>query len=88
MFTAKLFVYNKFMMQKLIKRTVFPEHSRMLAERSEKMFAELKAIADEGFWKVKADYERIGVRSSFFISGLSGRRVSYRTSKRKRTVRV
>ncbi|TDL27079.1 hypothetical protein BD410DRAFT_483821 [Rickenella mellea] len=54
----KLFIYNKFTMTKLIKRTVYPEHQQMLIERQEELLEELKARADEGFAKAQEEHEK------------------------------
>ncbi|GBE86852.1 hypothetical protein BKA93DRAFT_886629 [Sparassis latifolia] len=54
----RLFPYNKFTMTKLIKRTVWREHTNLLIERQNVLLQELKALADEGFPKAKEEYDR------------------------------
>lgn len=52
-----LFPYNKFTMSKLIKRTVFLEHTQMLQQRQEKLLAELAKISKDGFKKAEEDWQ-------------------------------
>ncbi|KAK7062755.1 hypothetical protein VNI00_000244 [Paramarasmius palmivorus] len=53
-----LFPYNKFTMSKLIKRTVFADHTALLVERQETLLKELKRLADEGFAKAEEEWEK------------------------------
>ncbi|KAK7450105.1 hypothetical protein VKT23_012987 [Stygiomarasmius scandens] len=53
-----LFIYNKFTMTKLIKRTVFAEHIAMLVERQEALLTQLKKDADEGFSRAEEEWEK------------------------------
>ncbi|KAL0581644.1 hypothetical protein V5O48_000345 [Marasmius crinis-equi] len=53
-----LFPYNKFTMSKLIKRTVFTEHTQLLVQRQEVLLKELKRHADEGFTKAEEEWEK------------------------------
>ncbi|EIM80227.1 uncharacterized protein STEHIDRAFT_172868 [Stereum hirsutum FP-91666 SS1] len=54
----KIFPYNRFTMSKLIKRTVFTEHTALLTERQNELLAELKKQADEGFERAREEWER------------------------------
>ncbi|GLB44449.1 putative HPC2 and ubinuclein domain containing protein [Lyophyllum shimeji] len=53
-----LFPYNKFTMSKLIKRTVFQEHTALLMERQEALLAELAEQAKAGFAKAEEEWEK------------------------------
>ncbi|KAF9269548.1 hypothetical protein L218DRAFT_890165 [Marasmius fiardii PR-910] len=53
-----LFPYNKFTMSKLIKRTVFAEHTQLLVQRQEVLLKELKRHADEGFARAEEEWEK------------------------------
>ncbi|TFK33342.1 hypothetical protein BDQ12DRAFT_442036 [Crucibulum laeve] len=53
-----LFPYNKFTMTKLIKRTIFQEHTALLMERQDALLRELKQLADEGFPKAEEEWEK------------------------------
>lgn len=53
-----LFPYNKFTMTKLIKRTVFQDHTQLLVQRQEALLQELKKHADEGFAKAEEEWEK------------------------------
>ncbi|KAF7763750.1 hypothetical protein Agabi119p4_8287 [Agaricus bisporus var. burnettii] len=53
-----LFPYNKFTMTKLIKRTVFADHTTLLHDRQEELLKELKALTDEGFQKAEEEWEK------------------------------
>ncbi|EPT00040.1 hypothetical protein FOMPIDRAFT_1036889 [Fomitopsis schrenkii] len=53
-----LFPYNKFTMMKLIKRTVWRDHTTLLVERQEALLKELKGLADEGFPKATEEWEK------------------------------
>ncbi|KIK63959.1 hypothetical protein GYMLUDRAFT_241187 [Collybiopsis luxurians FD-317 M1] len=53
-----LFPYNKFTMSKLIKRTIFADHIKLLVERQDALLAELKRQADEGFPKAEEEWEK------------------------------
>ncbi|KZT68560.1 hypothetical protein DAEQUDRAFT_727669 [Daedalea quercina L-15889] len=53
-----LFPYNKFTMTKLIKRTVWRDHTTLLVERQEALLTELKVLADQGFEKAKEEWEK------------------------------
>ncbi|KAJ3915836.1 hypothetical protein F5877DRAFT_47821 [Lentinula edodes] len=53
-----LFPYNKFTMSKLIKRTVFADHLKLLVERQDALLTELKRQADEGFAKAEDEWEK------------------------------
>ncbi|KAJ3826383.1 hypothetical protein F5880DRAFT_1476342 [Lentinula raphanica] len=53
-----LFPYNKFTMSKLIKRTVFVDHVKLLVDRQDSLLTELKRQADEGFQKAEEEWEK------------------------------
>ncbi|KAK0453033.1 hypothetical protein EV421DRAFT_2073404 [Armillaria borealis] len=52
-----LFPYNKFTMTKLIKRTIFTDHTAMLAKRQEILLEELAKQAKAGFPKAEEDWQ-------------------------------
>ncbi|KAK0205996.1 hypothetical protein DFS33DRAFT_1243026, partial [Desarmillaria ectypa] len=52
-----LFPYNKFTMTKLIKRTIFADHTAMLAKRQELLLEELAKQAKAGFPKAEEDWQ-------------------------------
>ncbi|CCM04089.1 uncharacterized protein FIBRA_06248 [Fibroporia radiculosa] len=54
----RLFPYNKFTMSKLIKRTIWREHTNLLLERQNALLQELKILADEGFPKAREEWEK------------------------------
>ncbi|KAF9491641.1 hypothetical protein BDN71DRAFT_1452481 [Pleurotus eryngii] len=54
----ELFPYNKFTMTKLIKRTVFIDHCKLLTDRQDELLAELADLAKAGFAKAEEEYER------------------------------
>lgn len=54
----QLFPYNKFTMSKLIKRTVWQEHTKLLLERQAALLDELKVLAEAGFPKAQEEWER------------------------------
>jgi len=54
----RLFPYNKFTMTKLIKRTIWREHTSLLLERQDTLLKELKVLADEGFPKAQEEWEK------------------------------
>ncbi|KIY53562.1 hypothetical protein FISHEDRAFT_33043 [Fistulina hepatica ATCC 64428] len=54
----QLFPYNKFTMTKLIKRTIFQDHTTLLVERQDALLRELAQLAQDGFPKAEQDYER------------------------------
>ncbi|KXN83268.1 hypothetical protein AN958_01639 [Leucoagaricus sp. SymC.cos] len=53
-----LFPYNKFTMTKLIKRTVFPDHTKLLHDRQEELLKELKVLTDEGFQRAEEEWAK------------------------------
>ncbi|KAL5525320.1 hypothetical protein ACEPAF_9190 [Sanghuangporus sanghuang] len=55
----KLFIYNKYTMTKLIKRTVYADHQKLLLARQDELVEELRQIAMEGFQKAKEEHEKI-----------------------------
>ncbi|GJE99895.1 hypothetical protein PsYK624_161700 [Phanerochaete sordida] len=54
----KIFPYNRFTMTKLIKRTVWRDHTNLLVERQNALLEELKQLAHEGFPKAQEEWER------------------------------
>ncbi|KAH9942100.1 hypothetical protein B0H21DRAFT_824167 [Amylocystis lapponica] len=54
----QIFPYNKFTMTKLIKRTIWREHTNLLLERQNAIIKELKTLADEGFPKAQEEWEK------------------------------
>ncbi|KAI5121466.1 hypothetical protein M0805_003923 [Coniferiporia weirii] len=54
----KLFIYNKFTMTKLIKRTVYADHQKLLLARQDELLEELAQLADDGFAKAQEEYDK------------------------------
>ncbi|KZT19861.1 hypothetical protein NEOLEDRAFT_1141487 [Neolentinus lepideus HHB14362 ss-1] len=54
----RIFPYNRFTMSKLVKRTVFQDHMRLLTERQEVLLQQLTEMARDGFPKAKEEWER------------------------------
>lgn len=52
-----LFPYNKFTMTKLIKRTIFADHTKLLQQRQDKLLVDLANHAKEGFKKAEEYWE-------------------------------
>lgn len=44
--------------QKLIKRTVYPDHQKLLLARQDELLEELGKLADEGFPKAQEEFEK------------------------------
>ncbi|KAF7291907.1 hypothetical protein MIND_01216000 [Mycena indigotica] len=53
-----IFPYNRFTMTKLIKRTVFKDHSDLLHAKQEELLADLARLATEGFSKAQEEWEK------------------------------
>ncbi|KAF8438377.1 hypothetical protein L210DRAFT_3404055 [Boletus edulis BED1] len=53
-----LFPYNKFTMTKLIKRTIFHDHLKILTDRQEELLEQLAASTKEGFPKAREEWEK------------------------------
>jgi|ERR1700722_3170778 len=53
---------DTFFYQKLIKRTVFAEHTQVLMERQDAMLGDLSALAKEGFQKAQEEWEKTVVQ--------------------------
>ncbi|KAI0651066.1 hypothetical protein C8Q79DRAFT_931211 [Trametes meyenii] len=54
----RLFPYNKFTMTKLIKRTIWRDHTNLLLDRQNALIEELRVLAEAGFSKAKEEWER------------------------------
>ncbi|THG95144.1 hypothetical protein EW145_g8015, partial [Phellinidium pouzarii] len=54
----KLFIYNKFTMTKLIKRTVYADHQKLLLARQDELLEALAALAEEGFARAQEEHEK------------------------------
>ncbi|KAI0744465.1 hypothetical protein C8Q76DRAFT_606323 [Earliella scabrosa] len=54
----RLFPYNKFTMTKLIKRTIWRDHTNLLLDRQNALLEELRVLAEEGFPKAKEEWEK------------------------------
>ncbi|KAF9028565.1 hypothetical protein BDZ89DRAFT_1133534 [Hymenopellis radicata] len=52
-----IFPYNKFTMTKLIKRTIFVEHTALLVRRQDALLEQLGKLATEGFKKAEDDWQ-------------------------------
>ncbi|KAI8996288.1 hypothetical protein BD414DRAFT_477417 [Trametes punicea] len=55
---AVLFPYNKFTMTKLIKRTIWRDHTNLLLDRQNALLEELRVLAEEGFPRAKEEWEK------------------------------
>ncbi|KAF9228200.1 hypothetical protein BS17DRAFT_773236 [Gyrodon lividus] len=53
-----LFPYNRFTMTKLIKRTVFQDHFKILTDRQDELLEQLAVLTKEGFPKAKEEWEK------------------------------
>ncbi|KAJ7867582.1 hypothetical protein B0H13DRAFT_2065165 [Mycena leptocephala] len=53
-----IFPYNKFTMSKLIKRTIFHDHTALLNQRQDEILEQLKVLATEGFPKAQEEWEK------------------------------
>ncbi|KAF8553864.1 hypothetical protein OG21DRAFT_1509639 [Imleria badia] len=53
-----LFPYNKFTMTKLIKRTIFSDHLKILTDRQEELLEQLATLTKDGFPKAKEEWEK------------------------------
>ncbi|KAJ7749261.1 hypothetical protein DFH07DRAFT_961763 [Mycena maculata] len=53
-----IFPYNKFTMQKLIKRTIFADHTALLNQRQDDLLETLRVLASEGFPRAQEEWER------------------------------
>ncbi|KAF8217847.1 hypothetical protein K438DRAFT_1795746 [Mycena galopus ATCC 62051] len=53
-----IFPYNKFTMSKLIKRTIFPDHTALLNQRQDELLERLRTLATEGFPKAQEEWEK------------------------------
>ena len=53
-----LFPYNKFTMTKLIKRTIWRDHTNLLIDRQNACLQELGKLAQDGFPKAQEEYEK------------------------------
>ncbi|CAK5272128.1 unnamed protein product [Mycena citricolor] len=53
-----IFPYNKFTMSKLIKRTIFADHTKLLASRQDEILEQLRGMAAEGFPRAQEEWER------------------------------
>ncbi|KAJ6578590.1 hypothetical protein B0H10DRAFT_2101262 [Mycena sp. CBHHK59/15] len=53
-----IFPYNKFTMSKLIKRTIFHDHTELLNQRQDALLEQLRVLATEGFPKAQEEWER------------------------------
>ncbi|KAI0799723.1 hypothetical protein BC629DRAFT_1591877 [Irpex lacteus] len=54
----RIFPYNRFTMFKLIKRTVWRQHTDLLLERQNALVEELRKLSEEGFAKAQEDWKR------------------------------
>ncbi|OAX35980.1 hypothetical protein K503DRAFT_772952 [Rhizopogon vinicolor AM-OR11-026] len=53
-----LFPYNRFTMTKLIKRTIFSDHLKILTDRQDELLRQLDALTKEGFQKAQEEWEK------------------------------
>jgi hypothetical protein len=84
----KIFPYNRFTMQKLIKRTIWRDHTNLLVERQNVLLEELGRLAQEGFHKAQEEWERsVSMWGSYFPS-LPLRGILTQYAERRQTVRT
>ncbi|KAG1733547.1 hypothetical protein EDB19DRAFT_1880057 [Suillus lakei] len=53
-----LFPYNRFTMTKLIKRTIFTDHLKILTDRQDELLQQLAGLTKEGFSKAQEEWEK------------------------------
>ncbi|KAG1760991.1 hypothetical protein EDD22DRAFT_898693, partial [Suillus occidentalis] len=53
-----LFPYNRFTMTKLIKRTLFTDHLKILTDRQDELLQQLAGLTKEGFLKAQREWEK------------------------------
>ncbi|KIK33455.1 hypothetical protein CY34DRAFT_18356 [Suillus luteus UH-Slu-Lm8-n1] len=53
-----LFPYNRFTMTKLIKRTIFTDHLKILTVRQDELLQQLAGLTKEGFSKAQEEWEK------------------------------
>ncbi|KAJ6486620.1 hypothetical protein C8R45DRAFT_995443 [Mycena sanguinolenta] len=53
-----IFPYNKFTMTKLIKRTIFQDHTALLNQKQDELLEQLRTMATEGFPKAQEEWEK------------------------------
>ncbi|KAG1744590.1 uncharacterized protein EDB91DRAFT_191861 [Suillus paluster] len=53
-----LFPYNRFTMTKLIKRTIFTDHFKILTDRQDELLQQLAVLTKEGFSKAQEEWEK------------------------------
>ncbi|KAI0341151.1 hypothetical protein BDW22DRAFT_1332926 [Trametopsis cervina] len=54
----RIFPYNRFTMFKLIKRTIWRQHTDLLLERQNALVEELRKLAEEGFSRAQEEWKR------------------------------
>ncbi|KIK61489.1 hypothetical protein GYMLUDRAFT_260950 [Collybiopsis luxurians FD-317 M1] len=59
-YMSMIFPFNKSKITEFIKCTIFEDHHRLLTERQDALFGELKHQIDQGFPKVKKHWEKAG----------------------------
>ncbi|KAG1805151.1 hypothetical protein EV424DRAFT_1431400 [Suillus variegatus] len=53
-----LFPYNRYTMTKLIKRTIFTDHLKILTDRQDELLQQLAGLTKEGFSKAQEEWEK------------------------------
>ncbi|KAG8215144.1 hypothetical protein J3R82DRAFT_8634 [Butyriboletus roseoflavus] len=53
-----LFPYNRFTMTKLIKRTIFQDHLKILTDRQDELLEQLATLTKDGFPKAREEWEK------------------------------
>ncbi|KAG1807962.1 uncharacterized protein BJ212DRAFT_1281275 [Suillus subaureus] len=53
-----LFPYNRFTMTKLIKRTIFVDHLKILTDRQDELLQQLTGLTKDGFSKAQEEWEK------------------------------
>lgn len=53
-----LFPYNRYTMTKLIKRTIFTDHLKILTDRQDELLQQLSGLTKEGFSKAQEEWEK------------------------------
>jgi len=54
----QLFIYNKFTMTKLIKRSVYSDHQALLAARQDELLGQLKKLADDDYPRAVEEFDK------------------------------
>ncbi|KAH7927982.1 hypothetical protein BV22DRAFT_1005738 [Leucogyrophana mollusca] len=78
-----LFPYNRYTMTKLIKRTIFSDHLKILTTRQDELLEQLATLTKEGFPKAREEYEKSVVAWGMSRPTLSNIYSPHRTERRQ-----